>query len=161
MQVCQMLSIARGATRIAGREARAAIGSHAHRKWRVVAAGLTGLVCAIALAGCSLPTVEATGSSVAFEGGSCSISVHGTDAQPDTTYGIGMYTTASPVDLGTVTSNSSGLIHGLVNYASGTVPHDYPNLYVQLYGTHSGHFGLVLATAKVTIEVCLPTGLAP
>jgi hypothetical protein len=139
------------------------VGPHARRKWRVVAAGFAGLVCAIALAGCGpLPTVEVVQSSVAFEGGSCAITVNASNVTPNTTYGIGMYTTGSPVDLGTVTSNSSGsIINGMVSYPSRTFPRHYSNLYIEVYTVNSGQFGSGLASAPVTIEVCLPTGLAP
>jgi hypothetical protein len=37
----------------------------------------------------------------------------------------------------------------------------YSNLYVEMYAVQSGQFGSGLASAKVTIAVCLPTGLAP
>jgi hypothetical protein len=157
-----MFSIARGATRVVDEEPGALIGTHARRKWRVVAAGLAGLVCAIALAGCQgLPTVEVVQSSVAFEGGSCGITVNATNATPNTTYGFGMYTTGSPVDIGTLTSNSSGSINGMLSYPSNTVPHHYSNLYVEVYIVKSGEFGPGLTSSPVTIEVCLPTGLKP
>jgi len=134
----------------------------ARRKWRVVAAGFAGLVCAIALAGCTgLPVVKVVQSSVAFEGGSCGITVNATNATPNTTYGFAMYTTGSPVDLGTLTSNSSGSINGMVSYPSNTVPHYYSNLYVEVYIVKSGKFGPGLTASPVTIEVCLPTGLKP
>ena len=138
------------------------MGPRARHNWRVVAAGFAGLVCAIALAGCGpLPTVEVTQSSVAFEGGSCAITVNASTVTADTTYGIGMYTTGSPVDLGTLTSNSSGSIDGMVSYPSNTLPQNYSNLYVEVYTDNSGQFGPGVASAPVTIEVCLPTGLAP
>jgi hypothetical protein len=137
-------------------------GTHARRKWRVVAAGFAGLVCGIALAGCGpLPTVDVAGSSVAFEGGSCAITVDASNVTPGTTYGIGMYTTGAPVDLGTLTSNSSGSINGMVSYPSNTIPRDYSNLRVEVYTDNSGQLGAGLASAPVSIEVCLPTGLAP
>ena len=138
-------------------------GPRARRKWRVVAAGLAGLVCAIALAGCGpLPTVKVVQSSVAIEGGSCAITVNASNVTPNTTYGIGMYTTGSPVELGTLTSNSSGLIdNGMVSYPSNTFPRHYSNLYVEVYTDNSGQLGSGLASAQVTIAVCLPTGLAP
>ena len=107
-----------------------------------MAAGFAGLVCAIALAGCQgLPTVKVVQSSVAFEGGSCGITVNATNATPNTTYGFGMYTTGSPVDLGTLTSNSSGSINGMVSYPSNTVPRHYSNLYVEVFIVKSGEFG--------------------
>jgi hypothetical protein len=138
------------------------VGSRARRKWRVVAAGLAGLVCAIALAGCGpLPTAKVVQSSVAFEGGSCGIEVNAINATPNTTYGFGMYTTGSPVDLGTLTSNSSGSIYGMVSYPSNTVQRHYPNLYLEMFIVRSGEFGPGLTSSPVTIDVCLPTGLAP
>ena len=139
------------------------IGTHARRTWRIVAAGLTGLVCAIGLAGCGpLPTVEVVQSSVAIEGGSCAITINASNVTPNTTYGFGMYTTASPVDLGTLTSNSSGsIVNGMVNYPSQTFPKHYSNLYVEVYTVNGGQFGAGLTSAPVAIEVCLPTGLAP
>ena len=127
-----------------------------------MAAGLAGLVCAIALAGCQgLPTVKVVQASVAFEGGSCGVTIDGTNATPNTTYGFGMYTTGSPVDIGTLTSNSSGLIDGMVSYPSNTVPHHFSNLYIEVYIVKSGKFGPGLTNWPVTIDVCLPTGLAP
>ena len=158
-----MLLIARGGTRGAHGEPRAVIGSHARRKWRVVAAGFAGLACAIALAGCGpLPTVAVVQSAVAFEGGSCQIVVNAANVTANTTYGIGMYTTGSPAELGELTSNSSGMIiNGRVSYPSNALPHQYSNLYVEMYAVQSGQFGSGLASAKVTIAVCLPTGLAP
>jgi hypothetical protein len=129
----------------------------------VVAAGFAGLACAIALAGCGpLPTVAVVQSAVAFEGGSCQIVVNAANVTANTTYGIGMYTTGSPADLGELTSNSSGMIiNGRVSYPSNALPHQYSNLYVEMYAVQSGQFGSGLAAAKVTIAVCLPTGLAP
>jgi len=139
------------------------IGIHARRTWRVVAAGFAGLVCAVALVGCGpLPTVEVVQSSVAIEGGSCAITINASNVTPNTTYGIGMYTTGSPVDLGTLTSNSSGsIVNGMVSYPSNTFPRHYSNLNVEVYTVNSGQFGAGLTSAPVTIEVCLPTGLAP
>src|ERR1700678_3529224 len=153
-----MVPIIKRGTRVSGGEPGVAMGSHARRMWHVVAAGFAGLVCAIALAGCGpLPTVVVVQSGVAFEGGTCEIVV---DAA-NTTYGIGMYTTGSPVELGELTSNSSGSIYGgRVSYPSKTLPHQYSNLYVEVYAVQSGQFGAGLALAKVTIAVCLPTGLA-
>jgi hypothetical protein len=133
------------------------------RMWRVVAAGFAGLVCAIALAGCGpLPTVAVVQSAVAFEGGSCQIVVNAANVTANTTYGIGMYTSGSPAELGTLTSNSSGMIiNGRVSYPSNTLPRQYSNPYVEMYTVQSGQWGSGLASAKVTIAVCLPTGLAP
>lgn len=158
-----MFLIAGRGTRVAGGEPGAVSGSHARRMWRVVAAGSAGLVCAIGLAGCGpVPTVAVVQSGVAFEGGSCQIVVDATNVTPNTTYGIGMYTTGSPAELGELTSNSSGSIaNGTVSYPSKDLPREYSNLYVELYTVQSGQFGAGLASAKVTIAACLPTGLAP
>jgi len=101
-------------------------------------------------------------SGVAIEGGSCQIVVNAANVAASTTYGIGMYTTGSPAELGELTSNSSGqIIDGRVSYPSSTLPRQYSNLYAEMYTVHSGQFGAGLASAKVTIAVCLPTGLAP
>jgi len=158
-----MFSIAKGATRVSGEEVGVTIAPHSRRGWRAVAAGLAGLVCAIALAGCGpLPTVEVVRSGVAIEGGSCDITVNASNLAPNTTYAIGMYTTGSPADLGTLTSNSSGLIeNGMLSYPSDTFPRHYSNLNVEVYTDNSGQLGAGLTSAPVTIEVCLPTGLAP
>jgi hypothetical protein len=158
-----MLSIIKREARVAGGEPGAVTGSRTRRKWRVAAAGFAGLVCAIALAGCGpLPTVVVEQSGVAFEGGTCEIVVNASDFTANTTYGIGMYTTGSPVELGELTSNSSGsILGGRVDYPSKTLPRQYSNLYVEIYAVRSGQFGAGLAIAKVTIAVCLPTGLAP
>jgi hypothetical protein len=61
---------------------------------------------------------------------------------------------------GTLTSNSSGSVFGVLDYPSDAVPRVYSNPYVEVYGVKSsGQFGWGLGSAKVTIEVCLPTGL--
>ena len=93
----------------------------------MVAAGFAGLACAIALAGCGpLPTVAVVQSAVAFEGGSCQIVVNAANVTANTTYGIGMYTTGSPAELGELTSNSSGMIiNGRVSYPSNALPRQY------------------------------------
>ena len=158
-----MFSIVRGAIRVAGEEPAAMIGTYTRRKRRVVAACFAGVLCAIALAGCGpLPTVEVVQSGVAIEGGSCDITIDASNVTPNTTYGIGLYTTGSPVDLGTLTSNSSGLIeNGMVSYPSDTFPRHYSNLYVEVYTDNSGQLGSGLASAQVTTAVCLPTDLAP
>jgi hypothetical protein len=49
----------------------------------------------------------------------------------------------------------------MVSYPSDTFPHHYSNLYVEVYTDDSGQLGAGLASAPVSIEVCLPTGLAP
>ena len=150
-------------TKVAGGKARAVAGSRRRRAWRVISAGLAGLACAIALAGCEpVPTVAVVQSGVAIEGGSCQIVVNAANVTANTTYGIGMYTTGSPAELGELTSSSSGMIiDGRVSYPSNTLPRQYSNLYVEIYTVHSGQFGAGLVSAKVTIAVCLPTGLAP
>ena len=73
-----------------------------------------------------------------------------------------MYTTGSPAALGDLTTDSSGSINsGTVTYPSQTLPKNYPNANVELYTLQSGQLGTGLASAKLTIPVCLPTGLAP
>jgi hypothetical protein len=163
VQVYQTMPINGGETGVAAGEPGAMTESCARRKWRVVTAGCAGLLCAIGLAGCGpVPTVEVVQSAVGYEGGGCSITVNALNVTPNTTYGIGMFTTGSPVDLGELTSNSSGLIvQGIVSYPSETLPREYSNLYVELYIVHSGQLGSGLASVKVTLSVCLPTGLAP
>jgi hypothetical protein len=138
-------------------------GSRTRRTWRVVLAGCAGLVGAIVLAGCGpVPTVAVVQSGVAIEGGSCQIVVNAVNVTANKTYGIGMYTTGSPAQLGELTSNSSGMIiNGRVSYPSNALPRQYSNLYAEIYTVHSGQFGAGLASAKVNIAVCLPTGLAP
>jgi hypothetical protein len=158
-----MLLIRGKETKVADGKARAAAGFRPRRAWRVIAAGFAGLACAIAVAGCGpVPTVAVVQSGVAIEGGSCQIVVNAANVAASTTYGIGMYTTGSPAELGELTSNSSGMIiDGRVSYPSNTLPRQYSNLYVEIYSVHSGQFGAGLVSAKVTIAVCLPTGLAP
>jgi hypothetical protein len=117
------------------------------------------LACTIALAGCKPPTVTAVRADVGFEAG-CSITVDVTGAPPSTTFGVGMYTTGSPVDIGKLTSNTAGDINKTLSYANQGLPHVYSNLYVEIYTIRSGQFGVGLASAKVTISVCLPVGLA-
>jgi len=158
-QVCQMLPITRRQTRVAGGELGAVMGSHARRKWRVVAAGFAGLVCAIALAGCGpVPTVTVVESDgAAFEGGSCGIVVNVTNATANTTYEIGMFTTGPTIELGELTTNSSGSIKdGRVDYPSEKSPRQYSNLYVSISTVQ----GAGLAADQVGVAVCLPTGLA-
>jgi hypothetical protein len=158
-----MLLIRREETKVAGGKERAVAGSRPWRARRVISAGFAGLAGVIALAGCGpVPTVAVVQSGVAIEGGSCQIVVNAANVTANTTYGIGMYTTGSPAELGEVTSNSSGMIiDGRVSYPSNTLPRQYSNLYVEVYTVHSGQFGAGLVSAKVTIAVCLPTGLAP
>jgi hypothetical protein len=158
-----MLLIQGEETKVAGGKARAAAGLRPRRARRIVSAGFAGLACAIALAGCGpVPTVAVVQSGVAIEGGSCQIVVNAANVTANTTYGIGMYTTGSPAELGELTSNSSGMIiEGRVSYPSDALPRQYSNLYVEIYSVHSGQFGAGLVSAKVTIAVCLPTGLAP
>lgn len=154
-----MLPITRRQTRVAGGELGAMMGSHAQRKWRVVAAGFAGLVCAIALAGCGpVPTVTVVESDgAAFEGGSCGIVVNVTNATANTTYEIGMFTTGPTIELGELTTNSSGSINGgRVDYPSEKSPRQYSNLYVSISTVQ----GAGLAADQVGVAVCLPTGLA-
>ncbi len=135
-------------------------GSQARRKWHVVTAGFTGLVCAIALAGCGpAPTVTVVQSDgFAFEGGNCGIVVNVTDGTADTTYSIGMFTTGPTVELGELTTNSSGSVNdGTIDYPSQQKPRQYSNLYVEISTVQ----GTGLAADQVGVAVCLPTGLAP
>ena len=65
-------------------------------------------------------------------------------------------------ELGELTSDSTGTItDGRVSYPSNSLPRQYSNLYVEIYTVQSGQFGAGFAAARVTISVCLPTGLAP
>jgi hypothetical protein len=124
---------------------------------------LGALVGAVLLAGCGpLPTVTVTRGAVAFEGGSCSVTVNATSLPPNTTWGIGMYTTGSPVVIGFVTSNSSGSVIGkTLDYPATTTPRVYSNLRIEVYADNSGTLGSGITSAPVTNEVCLPTGLQP
>jgi hypothetical protein len=123
---------------------------------------LGALAGAVLLAGCGpLPTVSVTSGGVAFEGGSCSVTVDATSLPPGTTWGIGMYTTGSPVVIGYVTSNSSGSVTKTLDYPATTLPRAYSNLYVEVYTDHSGQLGSGIVSAQVTKAVCLPTGLKP
>jgi hypothetical protein len=124
---------------------------------------LAALIGAVLLAGCGpLPTVTVTRGAVAFEGGSCSVTVSATSLPPGTTWGIGMYTTGSPVVIGYVTSNSSGSVIGkTLDYPATTLPRVYSNLHVEVYADHSGQLGAGIVSAPVTNGVCLPTGLEP
>jgi hypothetical protein len=125
----------------------------------IVLAALTG---AVLLAGCGpLPTVTVTSGGVAFEGGSCSITVSATGLTPATTWGIGMFTTGSPVVIGYVTSSSSGSVNKILDYPATTLPRAYSNLYVEVYTDRSGQLGSGIVSAQVTKAVCLPTGLKP
>lgn len=124
---------------------------------------LGALAGALLLAGCGpLPTVTVTSGAVAFEGGSCSVTVNATSLPPGTTWGVGMYTTGSPVVIGYVTSNSSGSVTGkTLDYPATTLPREYSNLHVEVYADNSGTLGSGITSAPVTNAVCLPTGLAP
>jgi|HubBroStandDraft_6_1064221.scaffolds.fasta_scaffold1163330_1 hypothetical protein len=133
------------------------------RRGRPLVVVLIALICAIMLAGCGpLPTVTVGSPGVAFEGGSCTLVVNATGLTPNTTWGIGMYTTGSPVVLGDLTSDSSGSINnGTVTYPSTTLPKKYSNLYVEVYTVNGGQLGSGIASSQVTTEVCLPSGLRP
>jgi hypothetical protein len=124
---------------------------------------LAALIGAVLLTGCGpLPTVTVTNAAVAFEGGSCSVTVSATSLPPNTTWGVGMYTTGSPVVVGYVTSDSSGSVIGkTLDYPATTLPRVYSNLRVEVYADHSGQLGAGIVSAPVTNEVCLPTGLQP
>ena len=123
------------------------------------------LVCMAALVGCGplrVPTLTPVSSSVAFEGGSCGLVLNAMNLTPGTQYGVGMFTTATPVQLGDLTTDSSGTINGgMVTYPSQTFPKVYPNAYVELYTLQGGQLGAGIVSAKLTIAVCLATGLAP
>jgi hypothetical protein len=155
-----MLPITRRKTRVTGGELGAVMGYRARRKWRVAAAGAAGLACAIALAGCGpVPTVTVVDSDgAAFEGGSCGIVVNVTNATANTMYEIGMFTTGPTIELGELTTNSSGSINdGRVDYPSDKEsPRQYSNLYVSISTVQ----GAGLAADQVGVAVCLPTGLA-
>lgn len=131
----------------------------ASRYGRLLALGLAALTGAVLLGGCGpLPTVTASNPAVAFEGGSCTLTVNATDLTPSTTWQIGMYTTGSPVMVGNLTSDSSGsIVNGIVTYPSTTLPRKYSNLFIEVYTTQ----GAGIASAQLTTAACLPTGLAP
>jgi hypothetical protein len=132
---------------------------------RGVAAALAALACAAAVGGCTpkLPTLTPVSSGVAIEGGSCDLVLDATNLTPGTQYGVGMYTTGTPVQLGDLTTDSSGSINdGRVTYPSQTFPKVYRNAYVELYTLDSsGQLDAGIVSAKLTISVCLATGLAP
>jgi len=135
----------------------------ASRRGRQLAVALTALICAIVLGGCGpLPTLKVVGSGVPGDGGSCSLAVDATGLTSSTTYGLGMRTTGPPVALGDLTSSASGVItNGKVTYRGRTPRRIYPNVSVGLYALRSGQLGAGLAAAKVTIPVCLRSGLRP
>ena len=140
----------------------------ASRRGRQVAATLTVLICVIVLAGCKpstnpAPTLTVVRSEQAIEGHSCGLVIDASGLQHGTTYGLGMFTTGSPVTLGYVTSNAAGSISGgHVDYPSVIdSPLLYPNAVAELYTDRSGQLGVGVAQAKMTIAFCLPTGLAP
>jgi hypothetical protein len=118
----------------------------------VVPVVCAGLACTIVLTGCDpVPAVTVVQSSVAIEGGSCQVVVDAANVAPSTTYGIGMYTTGSPVDIGELTSDASGtILGGRLSYPSDTVPRKYSNLYLEVYVMRSGQFGAGIASARVT-----------
>ena len=129
---------------------------------RGVAIAFSALVCTAAVGGCTVPTLTPVSSSVAFEGGSCDLILNATNLTRGTQYGVGMFTTSTPVQLGDLTTDSSGSINGgMVTYPSQTFPMVYPNAYVELYTLQGGQLGAGIVTAQLTIPVCLATGLAP
>ena len=131
---------------------------------RGVAIAFAALVCTAAVGGCTLnvPTLTPVSSSVAYEGGSCGLVLNATNLTRGTQYGVGMFTTGTPVQLGDLTTDSSGSINGgMVTYPSQTFPTVYQNAYVELYTLQGGHLDAGIVTAKLTIPVCLATGLAP
>ena len=133
------------------------------RRGRLLVVALIALTCAVMLTGCGpVPTVTVGSPGVAFEGGSCTLVVNATDLTPNTTWGIGMFTTGSPVMLGDLTSDSSGSINnGTVTYPSTTLPKKYSNLYVEVYTVNGGQLGSGITSSQVTTEVCLASGLRP
>jgi hypothetical protein len=126
---------------------------------RGVASAFAALVCTAAVGGCTLqlPTLTPVSSGVAFEGGSCDLVLNATNLTPGTQYGVGMFTTGTPVQLGDLATDSSGSINGgTVTYPSQTFPTVYRNAYVELYTLR----GMGIVSANLTIPVCLATGLA-
>ena len=80
---------------------------------RGVAIAFAALVCTAAVGGCTpLPTLTPVSSAVAFEGGSCDLVLNATNLTGGTQYGVGMFTTGTPVQLGELTAGSSGSING-------------------------------------------------
>ena len=131
---------------------------------RGLAVAFAALACAAAVGGCTptLPTLTPVSSGVAIEGGSCDLVLNATSLTPGTQYGVGMYTTGTPVQLGDLTTDSSGSINGgRVTYPSQTFPKVYRNAYVELYTLQGGQLDAGIVSAKLTISVCLATGLAP
>ena len=133
----------------------------ASRRGRQLAVALTALICAIVLGGCGpLPTLQVVGSGVSVGGGSCSLEVDATGLTSSTTYGLAMRTTGPPVALGDLTSSASGVItNGKVTYPSDTPRRIYSNVGLGLHVLRSGQLGAGVAAAKVTIPVCLRSGL--
>ena len=135
----------------------------ASRRARQLAVALGALICAIVLGGCGpLPALQVVRSGVAAAGGSCSLTVDATGLASSTTYGLGMRTSGPPVALGELTSSASGVItNGRVTYPGDTLRRVYPNVSVGLYHLRSGQLGTGLAATRVTIPVCLRSGLRP
>ncbi len=130
---------------------------------RGVAMAFAALVWTAAVGGCSLkpPTLTPVSSNPAYEGGSCELVLNATNLKGGSQYGVGLFTTGTPVQLGDLTTNSSGSINGgRVDYPSQTLPTVYPNAYVELYTLRGGQLDAGIVSAKLTIPVCLATGLA-
>jgi hypothetical protein len=129
-----------------------------------VTIAFAALVCTAAVGGCTLnlPTLTPVSSGVAFEGGSCDLVRNATNLTPGTQYGVGMFTTGTPVQLGDLATDSSGSINGgTVTYPSQTFPTVYRNAYVKLYTLQGGQLAAGIVSANLTIPVCLATGLVP
>jgi hypothetical protein len=133
---------------------------------RVTAVAVAGLAC-WAAAGCqpisiTMATLTVVSADVAIEGGSCGITLDAQGLQPSTEYGVGMYTTTSVVQLGTLQTDSAGqIVRGAVNYASDSLPRKYNNLHVAVYTLRGGDLGTWLANTQPAIAVCLASGLNP
>jgi hypothetical protein len=109
-----------------------------------------------------VPTLTVVEAGVAIEGGACDLTLDAQGLQPNTEYGIGMYTTSSAVMLGVLQTNSAGqIIRGTVNYASDAFPRTYPNLSVAAYTLRNGDLGTWEGSTKPAIAVCLASGLNP
>ncbi len=138
------------------------------RRGRPLAAALAALTCAVVVGGCTppqTPTLTPIRGGAAIEGGSCDLEFTAAGLTPNTTYGIGMYTTSSEVPLGEPASDSIGTIHTYpadrVQYPQGSNLETFKNAYVGLYTINAGNFQTELVSAKLTIPVCLAAGLAP
>jgi hypothetical protein len=133
---------------------------------RGVALAFAALVCTAVVGGCMLPlrvpTLTPVSFAVAIEGGRCELVLNATNLMPGTQYGVGMWTTGAPVQLGDLTTDLSGSITGgTVMYPSQTFPRVYTNAHLELYLLRGGFLGPGIVNTPLTIPVCLPTGLAP